>query len=66
MYIWIYVYVHIKFRGFDNLDETDSSQVSNSELKRKLAVSTRSNDIEQKTSGQVSQAIKPPPWNGQG
>ncbi|KIV93706.1 hypothetical protein PV10_04902 [Exophiala mesophila] len=30
MYVWIYLYIHYKFRGFENLGEADSSYDSNS------------------------------------
>ncbi|KIW43991.1 uncharacterized protein PV06_05035 [Exophiala oligosperma] len=46
MYLWIYIYVHLKFRGFDKLGKSESLSESpvNS---RQLSVPLRSADIEQ-------------------
>ena len=52
MYFWIYMYVHVKFHGFDNLRESDSSNGSNSGSRRKSGFSTRSADVKRKASGQ--------------
>lgn len=49
MYIWLYAYVHLKFRGFENLDITGSSHSSSSDSKRKSSI--RPDDIEKNLGG---------------
>lgn len=54
MYIWIYFYVYVKFRGFENLTETDSSYGSRSDLRHGSQPSTESGDMSKHTEGNAS------------
>jgi G protein-coupled receptor GPR1 len=52
MYVWIYAYVHIKFRGFDYLGDGDSSY--DSDIRRRSAFSARSAHAEEKAAERSS------------
>ncbi|EXJ94326.1 hypothetical protein A1O1_02720 [Capronia coronata CBS 617.96] len=55
MYIWLYLYVRIKFRGFDNLGLTGSSQSSSSESRRKSSI--RPDDLEKNLDGGTARPL---------
>ncbi|KAL6244174.1 G protein-coupled receptor gpr1 [Rhinocladiella similis] len=57
MYLWIYVYVHIKFRGFDKLGKSESLSESPGNT-RQMSAPLRSHDIEQ--IGQDGRALQSP------
>ncbi|KAL2396861.1 hypothetical protein ABEF93_003954 [Exophiala dermatitidis] len=56
MYIWIYVYVRIKFHGFDNLGVTGSSHSSSSNDRRNSSI--RPDDIEKNLAGSASRQMQ--------
>ena len=61
MYIWIYLYVHIKFRGFDNLRGPDSSY--DTEFRRKSGLSAKRNDPEHRGTEQSGRSLRAPVFN---
>ncbi|KAL2429762.1 hypothetical protein ABEF95_010972 [Exophiala dermatitidis] len=56
MYIWIYVYVRIKFHGFDNLGVTGSSHSSSSNDRRNSSI--RPDDVEKNLAGGVGRQMQ--------
>ncbi|KIW11887.1 hypothetical protein PV08_09160 [Exophiala spinifera] len=45
MYLWIYIYVHMKFRGFDKLGRSESMSES-SQSSRRSSIALHSEDVE--------------------
>ena len=65
MYVWIYIYVHLNFRGFDHLRASDSSH--DSEWRRRSGLSVRPDRVNRRGTDQSNGAMMGlPPLNATG
>lgn len=62
-YLWIYIYVNVKFRGFDKLGQAESSSNSPANSRRKSILTPDCEDIEQ--NGPHGPALETPSWVSQ-